>query len=190
MSIALIAKLLHVLVGIGLVAGIVGRDVTLRRAARAGDLGAVHALLDVAMVFERIFVRPMSFLVLASGLVTAWLQGTPILGTLAGGTNWPLASLVLFIARALLVPLVFLPRGRRFEAALAAADARGSVTPELSEAFRDPMVERARVVEVVGLVVIVALMVLKPFRGPARPHPPGHEPVPARPGTSLPSACR
>jgi hypothetical protein len=164
MTIALVAKLLHVLVGIALVTGIVGRDVTLRRAARVTELGAVHALLGVADVFERAFVRPMSFLVLAFGLVTAWLQGVPILGSLAGGTtNWLVVSLVLFIAIALLVPLVFLPRGRVFAEALAAADARGTVTPELTAAFHDPAVERARLAEVIGLVVVIALMVLKPF---------------------------
>jgi len=38
MTIALIAKLLHVLVGFALVTGSVGRDVTLRRAARATEL--------------------------------------------------------------------------------------------------------------------------------------------------------
>jgi hypothetical protein len=164
MSLALIAKLIHVLVGIGLVTGIVGRDITLRRAARANDLGTIHALLDVATVFERAFVRPMSFLVLAFGLVTAWLQGAPILGALAGGTtNWLLVSLVLFVAISLLVPFVFLPKSRVFEKLLAAADEHGSVTPELLAALRDPAVERARLAEAIGLLVVVGLMVLKPF---------------------------
>jgi hypothetical protein len=164
MTIALIVKLLHVLVGFALVTGIVGRDVTLRRAARAADLPSVHALLDVATVFERAFVRPMSLLVLVFGLAAAWVRGMPILGTLAGGSaNWLLVSLVLFVGIALLVPLVFLPRGRAFEAALADADARGQVTPELSAAFRDPATERARLAEATGLVVVIALMVLKPF---------------------------
>lgn len=164
MTLALAVKLLHVLVGFALVTGIVGRDVTLRRAARATDLGAIHALLDVAGVFERVFVRPASALVLVFGLGTAWLQGTPILGTLAGGSsNWLLVSLLLFVGIALLVPLVFLPRGRAFEAALADANARGHVTPALSAAFRDPAVERARLAEAIGLLVVIALMVLKPF---------------------------
>lgn len=164
MTLELGAKLLHVLVGFALVTGIVGRDVTLRRAARATDLGVVHALLDVADVFERVFVRPMSALVLLFGLVTAWLKGTPILGTLAGGaTNWLFVSLLLFLGIALLVPLVFLPRGRVFEAALADADARGHVTPGLSAAFHDRAIERARLVEVGGFLVVIALMVLKPF---------------------------
>jgi hypothetical protein len=164
MSIALFAKLFHILVGMALITGIVGRDVTLRRAAWATDLGTIHALLDVATVFERVFVRPMSFLVLAFGLVTAWLQGVPILGSLGGGTtNWLLASMVLFAAITLLVPFVFLPRSRVFEAALASADAGGTVTPELTAAFHDLAVERARTAEVIGLLVVVALMVLKPF---------------------------
>jgi len=106
----------------------------------------------------------MSLLVLVFGLAAAWVRGMPILGTLVGGSaNWLLVSLVLFVAIALLVPLVFLPHGRAFEAALADADARGQVTPELSAAFGDPAVERARLAEATGLVVVIALMVLKPF---------------------------
>jgi len=164
MTIALIVKLVHILLGIGLVVGIVGRDVTLRRAAWADDLGTVHALLDVADVFERILVRPMSMLVVAVGLVSALLQGVPILGFLVGGTtNWLLASVVLFVAIVLLVPTVFLPRGRIFAAALAASDGQGVVTPELQAAFHDPAVERGRLAELIGLIVVIALMVLKPF---------------------------
>jgi hypothetical protein len=45
--------------------------------------------------------------------------------------------------------LIFLPRGRVFEAALADARQRGTVTPDLSAAFRDPWVAYARTFEAV-----------------------------------------
>ena len=62
-----------------------------------------------------------------------------------------------------LVPLVFIPRGKEFDAAMAGARQLGEVTPELRTAFRDPFVSVARNAEMVAVVIIIALMVLKPF---------------------------
>ena len=61
------------------------------------------------------------------------------------------------------MPTIFIPRGRRFEAALAEAQRTGTITAELRSAFADPAVRLARNGEVLGIGVIVALMVLKPF---------------------------
>ena len=61
------------------------------------------------------------------------------------------------------IPLVFLPRGRVFAAALADATAAGVVTPELSAAFRDPVVFAAHVYELAVIVGIFVLMITKPF---------------------------
>jgi len=46
-----------------------------------------------------------------------------------------------------LVPTVFLPRGRIFEEALKDAKGRGEVTPELRTALSDPAVRNARAIE-------------------------------------------
>jgi hypothetical protein len=62
-----------------------------------------------------------------------------------------------------LVPLVFIPRGKRFEAALQDAVAREEITPELREQMADPMVRAAHLAEMIGVVLIVVLMVFKPF---------------------------
>src|SRR5215208_6613096 len=114
-------RLVHAVVGILLVAGLLGRWVALHhaeRAARAGDLSAVRALLSVSNVFERTVIIT-SQLVFILGLLTAWSVGYPLLGFLQGGsTNWLLTSLVLYIGAILLVPTVFLPRGRIFGAAI------------------------------------------------------------------------
>jgi hypothetical protein len=99
-------------------------------------------------------------LILPAGLLTAWAQDYPWLGLTTG---WMLVSLIIYIAASALVPTVFLPRGRAFEAALADARAAGSVTPALRDAFADPGVRAARAFEIGGIAVIVALMVLKPF---------------------------
>jgi hypothetical protein len=154
-----ILKLLHVAVAIGFIAGLIGRAILLRRAARANDVAAAEAFSEAAGPFERLVILG-SALVLPSGLITAWAQGYPWLGLTTG---WMLAAVVLYAIMMVLVPTVFLPRGRRFEAAMARARAQGTVTPELRAAFADPAVAAARTYEVVGVAIIVSLMVLKPF---------------------------
>lgn len=164
MNLANILKLLHIFAAIWLIIGVVGRYVAMQKAEQSTDMGAVRALLSVAGVFERGFAIPGSLAVLVAGLVTAWAQGWPILGFLQGGSsNWVLVSLVLFLTLFPLIRFVFLPRGKVFEAAYNQAVAQDNVTPELSAAFRDPVVRAAHMYEFGITAVIVALMVLKPF---------------------------
>ena len=73
--------------------------------------------------------------------------------------GWLGAAIVLF---GLLVPLVFLPRGKIFERALADARERGEVTRALTAAFDDPFVAIARNIELAIVGVIIGLMVSKP----------------------------
>ena len=155
---ALLLKLSHVGLAMVLVAGLIGRWILLRRAADSPDVAESARLTELAHPFERMVVSS-SMLVLPAGLLTAWAQGYDWLGVT---TLWMGASLVIYLVATLLVPTVFLPRGRAFEAALADARSRGTVTDELRAAFADPTVRAARTFEVVGIGVIVALMVLKP----------------------------
>ena len=103
-------------------------------------------------------VIPGSFAVLLVGPLTAWAQGRPLAGS---GNGWLLVSLLLYVPLFAMVPLVFIPRRRVLDRALADARQRGAVTPALASAFRDPAVAAARTLELV--VVIMALMVVKPF---------------------------
>lgn len=96
---------------------------------------------------------------MVAGLLTAWAQGYEWLGLTTG---WMLLSFVLVLSIAPLIPLVFLPRGRAFEAALAAARQQGTITPQLRAAFADRAVASARRYEAVVIGVVIALMVLKP----------------------------
>jgi Predicted integral membrane protein (DUF2269) len=152
-------KLIHIALAMALVTGIVGRWLLLAAAERTDRLERTEAILAAADPFE-ITVRVSSILVLVAGLLTAWAQGYPWLGLTTG---WMLASLILSLGIAVLVPTVFLPRGRRFALTLEGARATGLVTPELRAAFADPAVRSAHVAELVALAAIVALMVLKPF---------------------------
>jgi hypothetical protein len=153
------AKLLHVAIAIVFVAGLIGRWVMLTRAARAPEPETAYVLAQAAGPFEQIVIRGGPWLV-GAGLLTAWVQGYPWLGLTTG---WMLASIVLLLTIFPAVPLIFLPKGRIFEAELASARQRGVMTPALQAAFADRAVAMARRWEFVVIGVVVALMVTKPF---------------------------
>ena len=58
---------------------------------------------------------------------------------------------------------MFIPRGKRFGVAFEEAVAAGSVTDRVSAALRDPVVRLAHIYELAAIVVIIWLMVSKPF---------------------------
>jgi hypothetical protein len=159
-------RLIHALTGILLVAGLLGRWVALSQAehaTREGELAVVQGLLRASSVFERIVI-PASIAVLVLGLLTAWSYGYPLFGSLQGrGGNWLPVSLLLYLSMFPLVPLVFLPKGRRFGAALDEALSLGRVTPALGAAFGDPRVRAAHVYEFAVVVVVLVLMLSRPF---------------------------
>ena len=153
-------KLLHVLTAFWFVAGLIGRGVTIAQVRRETDLGRLESLMAVTDRFERWMVRPGSGAVLLLGLATMVAQGRSLTGE---DNGWLLVSLILYVGLAALVPLVFLPRGKRYEAALEEARPGGVVTPALAETLRDPAVALARRAELAVVALIVVLMVTKPF---------------------------
>jgi uncharacterized membrane protein len=153
-----LAKLVHVLVAFGFITGLLGRWILLRNAARADEVETAYGLSQAAAPFERLVIVG-SNLVLPAGLLTAWAQGYPWLGLTTG---WMLLSVVLLLSVIPLVPLVFLPRGKVFEAAMASARSSGNVTPEVRAAFADRLVAFAHWYELIAVGIVVALMVLKP----------------------------
>ena len=158
-TIAPFLKLGHVLLAFVMVAGLAGRWVLLTRAARSDEIERSHLLADAAAPFERA-VQVASPVVVLIGLATAWAQGYPWLGLTTG---WMLLSVLLIIPIVAMIPTVFIPRGRTFEAAMADARAKGIITPALRAAWADPAVAFARRYELASIAIIVALMVLKPF---------------------------
>jgi hypothetical protein len=157
--VALLLKLAHVGLAFAMVAGLLGRWILLSRAAATDDVERAHLLADAASPFERI-VQMASPVVLVVGLATAWAQGYEWLGLTTG---WMLLTVLLIVPILVSIPTIFLPRGRVFEAEMAAARTAGEVTPGLRAAWADPAVAMARRYELVTIVIIVALMVLKPF---------------------------
>jgi Predicted integral membrane protein (DUF2269) len=152
--------LLHVAVAFTFVAGIIGRDMTIHKARTSTDVRVIGDLMELAGRFETWLIRPGSLAVLLAGIWAALARG---LSFTASGNRWLLVSLIVYLSTVPFIPLVFIPRGKVFGQALAAANERGEVTPELTAAFHDPAVAFARNYELVVIAVIVTLMVTKPF---------------------------
>jgi len=162
--IGLLIEWTHILSVLWLVAGIVGRGVCTGLAGRTDDFNAVRILMQAASTFETKMVRPSSFVVLVTGLITAQQGGWPILGFLQGASvNWVLAALVIYLTIIPVIAFIFIPRGRIYHRTLQEAAARGVVTPELRAALHDPTVRFARLYEITMVLVITFLMVVKPF---------------------------
>ncbi len=163
MTITTIVVLVHALLGILFIAALIGRWIVLGLAQRATDLPSMKTLAAAAGPFERLVIVVPS-LVLLFGVVAAFMEGRSVLGPLTGGSvDWLFVSLLLFLSPLPLVPLVFLPRGRDYEAAMATAELSGHVTPELQAAWRDPMVRAAHVYELGSVTVVLILMLTQPF---------------------------
>jgi hypothetical protein len=114
--------------------------------------------------FDRWMVQPGSMLIVLFGVILAVVQGFPLLGFLQGASaNWLLVSWVIFALTIPLVPLIFIPRGKRFEAALQDAIQQGRVTEELTAAMSDPVDQAGHRAEEIAIAVVVFLMVVKPF---------------------------
>ena len=163
MTLFALAKLIHVGTVLWTVSGLLGRAYALDASGRATDVRVTKILLDLAGRFERTMVIPGFIAMLITGVVTALLGQYAILGPFQDGPFWIFGSLIIYIAINLLVPTIFLPRGRLFGHALDESIAQGQVTARLRAAFADSTVRWAHRAELAGIAVIIALMVLKPF---------------------------
>lgn len=165
MNLYLIMKLLHVLAAFWFISGIIGRDFAFSQAGKATDVHAVHALLQVSDFFERYAVIPVGSVVLVFGLIITFLQKWPLFGFLQGSpTNWLLVSFILFVGGSLaIIPLRLLARHKERTRAIEEALTQGRITLRLVTVLHDKVVIRFRAVELVVLIVIIILMVTKPF---------------------------
>jgi hypothetical protein len=160
---AVLLKITHAVLGIWIIAGLVGRWVTLGQASRATDIASLQTLLGLSDRFERMVIRLPS-IVLVLGIGTAIAEQRAFLGPLQGASfDWLFASLLLYLSILPVIALVFLPRGKVFAAALEEATAEGRVTERLTAGFHDPVVYAAHVYEFVAIVGVFILMITKPF---------------------------
>lgn len=153
----------HAVLGILFFCGLVGRGIILALAERAETIAGMRTLTKAAAPFEWLVIRVGSVAILL-GVAVAIVEGRPFLGPLQGGRiDWLFTSVVLLLTVAPLPPLVFLPRGRVFDAALEDAANQGHVTAELRAAWRDPITRAAHAWELIVLTTVLVLMLAKPF---------------------------
>jgi uncharacterized membrane protein len=161
--VAVLLKVTHAVLGVWIIAALVGRWVTLGQAGRSTDIAAVQTLLGLSDRFERMVIR-LPGIVLVLGIGTAIVQGRAFLGPLQGApVDWLFVSVLLYLSILPVIVLVFLPRGRVFAAALEEATAQGKVTDRLTAGFHDPVVFAAHAYEIGAIVAVFILMITKPF---------------------------
>ncbi len=157
-------RFLHVSSAILFVGGLFARQAVRSLTAGARNVETIVTITQAAGKIERLMVIPGNLLVIVFGVLLAISIRAPILGMLLGADrNWLLVSIIILVLLLPLVPLVFLPRGRLFEAALREASSKGEITQELQMQIGDPVVRLAHVAEMLGVTIVMALMIFRPF---------------------------
>jgi uncharacterized membrane protein len=160
----LVVKYLHITAVAITVGGMFARQLVRSLAGKSDDVKSVVSLTHAAVRMDRAMVIPGSNLMILFGIILAVMQRWPILGFLQGADrNWLLVSNLLLIVMIVLIPGVFIPHNKKVETLLQTAQAERHVTPELSAALNDRRNLMAHRVEEAIVLVVAALMVLKPF---------------------------
>lgn len=107
---------------------------------------------------------PGSMAVIAFGVILGIIMKAPMLGFIQGASqNWLLVSLVLILLGSFFPPFFFIPRGKRYDAALFEALEKGEMTPGLRIHINDRAVRFVHIMELIIITVVLILMVFKPF---------------------------
>jgi hypothetical protein len=160
----LLFRFLHVASAMWFIGGILARQIVRAYAKRTDDVQRFAVMSEAAGRIESTMVIPGNMAVIVFGVILGLVIGAPIIGFLQGADrNWLLVSNIILLLGFLNVPFIFLPRGKLFRVALEEALTKGQMTPELRAHLDDPVVRAAHWYEVISMVVIVFLMVFKPF---------------------------
>lgn len=160
----LLIKLLHILAVAISIGGMFARELVRSTALKSEDIKTVASLTHTAVRLDRAMVIPGSNGMILFGIILAIMQGWPIFGFLQGASqNWLLVSNLLLLVIVFLIPGVFLPHNKKVDSLLQKALAEGRVTPELRAELQDKRNIRAHRLEEFIVLVVAALMVLKPF---------------------------
>jgi uncharacterized membrane protein len=164
MNLYLMIKFFHIVAVIMAIGGVFARQLIRQQAKKTNDIQLFATFSQAAGKIENAMVIPGMNAVMVLGVILALTSGSPILGFLQGASqNWLLVSNILLVIGLVLIPTVFIPRGKKFEPILEAALAEERITPELHAAMDDKVVQNAHLYQEVSILVIIALMVLKPF---------------------------
>jgi hypothetical protein len=160
----LLLRFLHVFSSIVFIGGIFARQAVRSQGKKMTTVRKLEAYFSAAGQIEKLMVIPGNMAVIVFGVILAIIIKAPIFGFLQGASqNWLLVTNLMLIGAGLMVPLIFLPRGKIYERLMKEALARDEITAELRSHLDDPIVTRAHFLEIFLLVVVVILMVFKPF---------------------------
>jgi uncharacterized membrane protein len=160
----LVIKFLHVSAVAITIGSMFARQLVRGIARRSDDVNEIASLTRAAIRMDRVLVIPSSNVMVLAGIVLAIMLKWPIFGFLQGAAqNWLLVSNLLLIALMVMIGTVFVPHNRKVDAILQAALAEGRVTSELRAALNEKKNHWAHHAEEIVILLIAALMVLKPF---------------------------
>jgi len=160
----LLLRFLHISSAIVLVGGLIARQFVVSLANKSEEVGDFAAYNRAVGFIEQRMVLPGSLAVFVFGLTLALRVKEPILGFIQGRSeNWLLVALILLISLSVVGPTIIQPRAKKLEEILDGALEAGQITPELREAAADPVVRAANWYEMAAVVIVVFLMVFKPF---------------------------
>ena len=155
---------LHIMSSIMLVGGIFARQIVRTYAKRSSDVKVISELYNAAGRIEAVMIRPFTLFVVLFGAIYAAMIKAPIFGFLQGASqNWLLMTNIMVLLIPFPIIFFFIPRGKIFEPIMQDALAKRQVTPELQEQLHDPAMKRMHLLEMAGVVIVVILMVFKPF---------------------------
>lgn len=159
-----VVKFLHIASVIVCVGGLFARQLIRQHAKKMNDIQSFSTFTQAAGKIENAMVIPGMMAIMIFGVILSLIAHFPILGFLQGAQqNWLLVANILLIGILVIIPTVLVPRGKIFEPLLQEALTKGQITPELRAAMNDNIVNLAHRYEEVALIIITALMVLKPF---------------------------
>jgi uncharacterized membrane protein len=160
----LIVKYLHIVAVILMIGGIFARQLVRGVAKKSDDVGLVASFTKMARRLDSIMVIPGSNATVILGVILALMVGLPILGFLQGATtDWLLVSNIMLVLVLGLVFGMFLPYNKKLDSIVQAALTEERVTPELRAALNDRTQAMAHHFEEIAILIIAALMALKPF---------------------------
>ena len=160
----ILIKFLHILSVMVCVGGLFARQLVRQLAKKTNDVQLFASFSQAAGKIENAMVIPGMMAIMIFGVILSLTGHSPILGFLQGAPqNWLLVSNVLLIGILIIIPTVPVPRGKKFEPILQDALAIGQITSGLRTARNDNIVKIAHLYEEIALIIITALMVLKPF---------------------------
>ena len=160
----LIIKFLHIIAVTITIGGMFARQLVRGFAKKSEDVKVVASLTRVAVRIDRAMVIPWSNIMILMGVVLAVMQKWPIFGFLQGASqNWLLVSNLLLVVMIVLIPTIFIPHNKKVEALLQTALPQGRISRDLSAALNDKLNILAHYAEEAIVLIVAALMVLKPF---------------------------